>query len=226
MPGPVRENVVPSRRGHFGRSRLAPGPDAAVECRLKIPPQALGLRNPPFPLRAILLRRKQDWSVLTWGGSLRAEGVREWLRPLEPHTIEFRPSGGLRIACVRLDRPPDLWDEVLASVRVHFLELAPGAAMTAVVQGSRGEVTRFVERVANGSLTPRDVQRLVRAAPEVAPMTLRQRAIVTIANVEGYYRIPRPLTELLRRAEASVVMRFVEGFVQGLLPGDDAERET
>jgi hypothetical protein len=206
---------------HFYAQRLdfivATNGTAAVRATLTLSCQDLGLATPGFPVRVRFLRISQGWSIALWSPQAPhpADLVR-WGETFHPTAVR---TGRINERVVWLDAPhlgPAL-ERLLAEGRVLAFEARPTGEAVVIVEGAREEVLRWSGdgHVAVASAPP----------PTRNILTDRQAQALEAAAAAGYYRIPRPtnlrqlaaqmgitsaaLSELLRRAEAQIILDYL-----------------
>lgn len=179
----------------------------------------LGLPRPPTELHLTVLKHFATWVILARGHHGHVEQWRDWAsRIATPRTPPVVTSVAAGSALVRAtyDRLPLPLEQMLGATHVERMTLAPDGLLMIVSQGPPRQLELFLEGLSGRGPPPRTWPRL----------TDRQSEALSKAFEGGYYQMPRrqnlralakemgtsatALSEMLRRAEARLVERYVE----------------
>lgn len=154
-----------------------------------------------------------------------------WLRP-HPGIEEVRAAPGIapKLLRAKAETLPPEWATVASFVKVHHLDLAPDGSASWFIEGARDRILALVQHLDGTSVAPLAFNgircRPVQGDLGEAPLSRRQFEALSSAVALGYYEIPHRLdlralalrtgislgsvSELLRRAEGSVLTHYVD----------------
>lgn len=193
---------------------------------------------PPFDVHIKFLPNLpplQGWTLLAHAAAGRPNALASWLAE-HPGIKDIRVEPGLapKLLRAKVAALPDLWAAALSYVRVHHLDLSAEGHASWFIEGSKKDVHAFLEDLGRRQDIPLQATevRVRRVDPEGrAPITRRQFETLATAVAMGYYEIPHRLdlralatqagvslgsfSELLRRAEAAVLIHYVDSSLMG-----------
>lgn len=197
-----------------------------VGVRLSLSCATLGLPEPPRVLHLRFLSWARGWSMAVWTPEpAPLDEVRAWAAKLGADHARGGRNGERAHWFEDVQVPPPLLG-LLTEFRIQRLTVEPGGQAKVSLEGDH----RAIESL----LAQAQFERAGSAA-EVVPsapggdglLTARQVEALEYAAAAGYYRIPRPttlrelgqqmgvtsaaLSELLRRAEAAVILSYLAG---------------
>lgn len=185
--------------------------------------ERIGFSAPPTDVRVRVLPRGPGGDLLVHSpSSAHREAMTSWLGSMGPDTVQSGPRGVQRATYGTL---PTAWSRIFAGVTIEMLDLRPTGEARVCATGPR----EWLQRLASELAPAGDDVTLIRIGPvyrAVPLLTVAQDEALRGAMMAGYYQIPRPLnlnnlaksfgvspsslSERLRRAEARVILRYVD----------------
>lgn len=195
--------------------------------------ERIGFPAPPADVRVRVLPRGPGGDLLVHSpSSAHREAMTSWLGSMVPDAVQRGPRGVHRATYSTL---PTAWARIFAGVTVEMLDLRPTGEARVCATGPRERLQRLASELAPAG---NDIK-LLRIGPvyrAVPLLTVAQDEALRGAVMAGYYQIPRPLnlnnlaksfgvspaslSERLRRAEARVIMRYVDDLSTSSLGSD------
>lgn len=198
--------------------------------RIDLPCEKAGFSTPPFDVHIKFLPTGDGWTLLAHAAAGKPDRLASWLRT---HAgidhVRVPPGIAPKMLRAMATALPSAWAKVASYAKVHHLDLGPDGSASWYVEGPREQVHALVEEL---GLTAQpnlgsDVRcRPVQGADVVASLSRRQFETLSSAVALGYYDIPHRIdlrelaaragislgsvSELLRRAEASVLTQYVD----------------
>ena len=208
-----------------------------------------GFGQPPHDVHLRVLPAGSDgggWTLLAHSAPGRPESLARWIAQYVP-IADVLVAPGLAPKVFRATMPtlPRAWALVAAVVKVHHLDLAADGQAVWFVEGTRDEMRALADRLQadqpaapGGRPAPVRCRRVAGAAAAV--VSRRQFEALSAAVAMGYYEIPHRIdlrslakatgvslgsvSELLRRAEASILTHYVDSNLgAGQWPDDGPE---
>jgi len=185
---------------------------------------SIGFPPPPFGVQLRPVPGSATWSISLGEGSGHLGELVSWLETWRPKRVLVEDDETVR---ADLASAPAMLSWLPRNVDVASLAITREGAATLVVRGRDAAVRRF-ERMLRDSGARVASHRLPGRRPRVRPfLTPGQEEALRAAVEHGYYAVPRraslraiaqslgvsasSLSERLRRAEARLVMRHVQG---------------
>lgn len=190
---------------------------------LEFDPASLSLPRPPARVSLSMDQRDSTWHLSIRVEDPRAiESLQRWSLALGARSAE---ASGRRLVHAEFATLPPFWGALLAAGHERQIDLSPDHRGRLLVKGERSGVQQLLAQIRDegGSIEVR------RVAPPPAIgrlLTAPQAQALKKAADLGYYEIPRgvnlqglsrtmgtsaaALSERLRRAEARVILRYLE----------------
>ncbi len=204
--------------------------------RIDVPCEKAGFSAPPFEVHIKFLPSPlgSGWTLIAHAAAGRPDMLATWLRP-HPGIEEVRAAPGIapKLLRAKATNLPQEWMTVASFVKVHHLDLAPDGSASWFIEGTRDRVLALVQHLEATALEP-NAPTTIRCRPVQgdlgdAPLSRRQFEALSSAVALGYYEIPHRLdlrelasrtgislgsvSELLRRAEGSVLTHYVDSIL-------------
>lgn len=224
------------------------GSSPAVDRRVDLPVQALGLTEPPCRIQARFERDEAGrWVLFARTPPAKPATVARWLEAFDPAAIHI-PSGlAPKQLRATFDLLPGRFDRIPEEVMIRSLDVIPDGGASLLLHGPHEAIDQVVQRlgiVADGDDPDTEIRtREARTDPDSVSLTPRQLEVLSRAVALGYYEIPHNLTlreladrmdltvgtvsELLRRAEARIITSYVDAWLDDRWNGEtDGDSET
>lgn len=213
--------------------------NAVAVHRLDLPCAQTGFTVPPFDVHLKFLPSPTDgrgWTLLAHAAPGKPTLLARWLTA-QPGIEEVRVAPGLAPKLLRASAPnlPPTWGKIASFVVVHHLDLGADGQAAWFVEGAREQVLALVQEISRAPVTAADADTLksgeVRCRPVTTnpgPIALSRRQFEALSTAVGmgYYEIPHRIdlrtlakatgvslgsvSELLRRAEATILTNYVD----------------
>lgn len=208
--------------------------------RIDLPCEQTGFTTPPFdiqikflpsPVAAAPEGGAPGWTLIAHAAAGKAEALADWLDSHDGiHDVQVGVGIAPKLLRGKADALPGPWARVASYVRVHHLDVSPAGSASWFIEGPRERILTLIDLLEAEPVVPL-ITNAVRCRP-VQPTTLdaeltrRQFEALASAVAEGYYEIPHRIdlrtlasttgyslgsvSELLRRAEASVLSHYID----------------
>lgn len=205
---------------------------------LEVSCDALGLGSPSVSTHVRLLRGRRGWTLLARTVHPQPQETIRWLSAYDPISLRVAPTSAGRIVQADFDGPPAPLAKHLEQFRIIQFIAEPNGRALVTVEGSRERVRDFA--VLTAGEDPLAEVRGVTSESTPPLLSRRQQRAVIQAAERGYYSVPRTtdqraiaqalgvspaaLSELLRRAEARIILWFLRAEIEAPPegPGEDA----
>ena len=181
------------------------------ERRLTVSVDWLGVKPPPFPIRMRFHDGTGPLHARVRCATKSAPEVQDWLKGWPAHDVRIARRGATATVHARLARRPG--SALPEGLLLRRLEVDPNGRARLKVEGPPPMLDALAKKVNDG-----------RRLHAGTVLTARQRKALAVAVEMGYYVLPRPVTlremadrletspsslsELLRRAEATLVLAY------------------
>jgi hypothetical protein len=192
--------------------------------RVDLPCEAAGLTAPPVPVHLKFIPSGDRWSLLTLVEAGQAPALARWLRTFGPTSMQSGSGVAPKLIRAEFTTLPEPWEALLGTIRVHHIDVLPDGTASLFVEGTLEQYASLL--VLTQTADPKVRMRADESAIPIAAMTARQFEALSTAVALGYYDIPHRMNlrtlakklnvtvgsvaELLRRAEAAVLTRYVD----------------
>lgn len=190
-----------------------------VQARIRAPCEGLGFFPPPAEIQLRFLRSRSRWVLYVHGRTDDDARLRAWLETYGPATVQHSTSPNSTIVRAAFDTLPARWEHMLDTFEICDFRIEPTGVATLVVEGDRTKVRR--------ELLPGVELHDITHVRTLAPLlTSAQHRALSRAFEAGYYTVPKKVTltelaaslgtsqaslsELLRRAEARIIARYMQ----------------
>lgn len=214
---------------------------AIVARRLDVRGSALGFSPPPCPVHVKFFELPTGWTLVALTAPGKPPLAARWLEAYSPTSIQIAPGLSPKVLRAVFDKMPPIWERMLTSVVVHYLELTPDGSASLFFEDAPAKVERFVSEITRSDSTTRS--RPSHTGVKRTRLTARQLEILSLAVALGYYEVPHKLnlrtlankvglsvgavSELLRRGEALIVTSYVDALSEAeWLAAGQLERPT
>lgn len=213
--------------------------------RFDLQVEDLGFETPP-PCKTSMkfFEGSGRWSVFVLTETAKLEAVIDWLKEhTAPTSVQVSSNLAPRVARLEYDVLPERLSDLLSTNRVQNLCMFSEGLATVLAQGRPEAVEPVVPR-----RSVRDPVSLQGRYPHEAVdpvktnLTNRQKQALSLAVAMGYYEVPHhvglreiagkmdmglgSLSELLRRAEATVIRKHVDSLVEAEWEGVKTQVEN
>jgi hypothetical protein len=216
--------------------------------RIDLPCEQAGFSTPPFDVHLKFLPSPANgggWTLLAHAAAGKPELLARWVAG-HPGIDQVRVAPGLAPKLFRASAAtlPPTWAAVASYVKVHHLDLGADGQAAWFIEGVRDQVWALVQHLeatqqAAGLQKAQVSCRPVHGSPGAVLISRRQFEALSTAVAMGYYEIPHRIdlrklasatgvslgsvSELLRRAEASILTHYVDSSLMGWPLADEDE---
>lgn len=183
---------------------------------------ALGVPSPPVPVHLRFLRWQRGWSLAVHATEPWSPAeMRAWAAAFSAEGFHVASEG--RVAWFDKVQAPAPLEAVLAEFSVLEMSVLPSGRARLRIEGDPARVAHALR--GSGVVLHAPGEEDEAAPAERSVLTPRQAEAIAAAAAAGYYRIPRPtnlremaaqmgttsaaLSELLRRAEAAIILDYL-----------------
>lgn len=205
---------------------------------IQVPAARLGFPAVEARVHVKLLRDDPEGILLlVWTEGPGAAWVPRWLSPFGPTVLPSSGTALQNVVRIRCARPPIIWRRLLAGAPIDGLVIRTDGQARLNIKGGADEAAHqlaLLDGVGALRLGEDDDDRrpdIHARRSGLRPITARQRDILVVALAEGYYEVPRrisqtglarllgmspaALSETLRRAEGNMIRaQIMEGLPQ------------
>lgn len=190
----------------------------SADLRTTVPCDRLGFRRPPADLHVRLLPFSDRWRLFVWQGDGQLEGVDAWVG--EHTEASLQRQIRKRLTVYDIPDLPEAWGWWQSPFEVLGLTLNRTGEANLLLDGPEEALRSFAAGLGVPGAAPADGHQ------ESYVLTEKQHKAIAVAIAEGYFEVPRKirladlaerigtsvggLSELLRRAESSLLEAYIE----------------